>query len=115
VVDIPAPGAGTAVTVEHQGFGCDADAMRPVTSYAGAQAFDPPRAVTFQPAVHIGYRFNSKGTELARIWRHPTVSRPGTAAVRASVPGRTGQWLYVDSGPYAGYWFRDTADIDLAP
>jgi hypothetical protein len=115
VVDIPAPGAGTTVLVEHQGFGCDADAMRPATTYAGAQAIDPPRAVTFQPAVHIGYRLNSKGTELGRIWRHPTVDRSGTAAVRAAVPGRSGQWLYIVSGPYAGYWFRDTADIDLAP
>jgi hypothetical protein len=115
VVDIPAPGAGTTVKVEHQGFGCDADAMRPATTFAGAQAFDPPRAVTFQPAVHIGYRLNSKGTELGRIWRHPTVDRSGTAAVRAAVPGRSGQWLYIVSGPYAGYWFRDTADIDLAP
>jgi hypothetical protein len=71
--------------------------------------------VVFQPAVHIGYRFNSKGTELARIWRHPTVPRGGAAAMRAQVPGRSGAWLYVVSGPYGGYWFRDTADIDLAP
>jgi hypothetical protein len=89
--------------------------MQPVTSYAGGHAFDPPRDLTFQSAVHIGYRFNSKGTELARVWRHPIAPRPGSASIMAAVPGRAGQWLYVVSGPYAGYWFRDTADIDLAP
>ena len=115
IVDIPAPGHGTTVTVESQGFGCDADAMAPVTSYAGAQTFTPPRDVVFEPAVHIGYKLNSKGTELGRIWRHPTVPRDGSAAVRAEVPGRSGQWLYIVSGPYAGYWFRDSAEIDLAP
>jgi hypothetical protein len=115
IVDIPAPGSGNAVTVESQGFGCDADAMQPVTSFDGGETFDPPRDVTFQPAVHIGYRFDSKGTGLARIWRHPTVPRAGSAAVRAQVPGRTGQWLFIVSGPYAGYWFKDGADIDLGP
>jgi hypothetical protein len=115
IIDIPAPGNGTGVTVEKQGFGCDAGAMAPVTNYQGAETFDPPREVVFQPAVHLGYQFNSKGTELDRMRRHPTVPRSGTAAVRAEVPGRSGQWLYIVSGPYAGWWFRDTSDIDLAP
>jgi hypothetical protein len=113
IVDIPGPGQGSTVSVEQHGFGCGADAIAPVTSFHGAETFDPPRDVVFEPAVHIGYRLNSKGTELDRIWRHPTVSRPGTAAVRAQVPGRPGSWLYIVSGPYAGWWFRDTADISL--
>jgi hypothetical protein len=115
IVDIPDPGDGTSVNVEKQGFGCDEDAMQPVATYAGAQTFDPPQDLVFQPAVQVGYKLNSKGTELGRIWRHPTVPRSGSASVRAQVPGRTGSWFYVVSGPYAGYWFRDTKDIDPAP
>jgi hypothetical protein len=115
IIDIPDPGEGRTVTVEKRGFGCDADAMQPVTSYRGAETFNPPRDVVFEPSVHVGYKLNSRGTELDRIWRHPTVPRSGTAAVRAEVPGRSGHWLYIISGPFAGWWFPDTADIDLAP
>lgn len=115
IIDIPAPGSGSTVRVENQGFGCDADAMKPATSFPDAVKYDPPRDVIFQPAVHIGYKFNSKGTDLERIWRNPSRTRVGQASVRAAVPGRSGRWFYIVSGAYAGYWFQDTATIGLAP
>lgn len=114
-VDIPRPGSGSRIQVETNGFSCGEDAVTPVTTFGGARTWDPPRAVVFQPAVHIGYRLNSKGTELDRMWRRPTVPRNGAAAVRATPPGRAGRWLYIVDGPFAGYWFRDTVDIDFAP
>jgi hypothetical protein len=114
-VDIPAPGSGSRVHVESSGFGCGQDAITPVTTYANAVTWDPPRAVVFQPATHIGYQLNSKGAELDRIRRHPTTQRNGAAAVRATPPGRFGHWLYIVEGPYAGYWFRNDPDIDVEP
>jgi Lysyl oxidase len=115
IIDFPDPRDGRDVTVEKQGMGCDEDAMQPVTTYAGAQAYEPPQSIIFEPAVHVGYKLNSRGTELDRAWHHPTAPRTGSASVRATVPGRPGHWFYVVSGPYAGYWFRDTAEVDLAP
>jgi hypothetical protein len=114
-IDIPAPGEGHTVNVVKHGYGCGADAMQPVTTFPGAGTFDPPLALIFQPALHIGYKLNSKGTELDRIRRNPTQPVSGSASVRAQVPGRSGYWFYIVSGPYAGYWFRDTQDIDPAP
>jgi hypothetical protein len=115
IVDIPDPGSGSSVQVENNGFGCGEDAITAVTTYPDAETWEPPRDVVFQPAVHVGYRFNSRGTELDRVWRRPTTARPGAAASRATPPGRTGHWLYIVSGPYAGYWFRDSPDIDFVP
>jgi hypothetical protein len=114
-IDIPDAGDGNAVTVESLGFGCDENAMQPVTTFPDARTFDPPAEVVFKPGPHVGYRLNSRGTDLGSIWRNPDSPRSGTTAVRARVPGRAGRWIYVDSGPYRGYWFRDTADIDVLP
>jgi len=113
-IHIPNPGAGSTVTVEDHGWGCDEDAMRAVATFAGAVTFNPRRQLVFEPAVQIGYKLNSKGTELDRIWHHPTTQRSGTASARAKVPGRAGYWYYVVSGPYAGYWFPDNANVNPA-
>lgn len=115
LVDIPDPGSGSSVHLHSNGFDCGEDAINPVTTFPNAVTWDPPRAVVFQPAVHIGYQLNSKGTELDRVWRQPTAPRNGAAAVRATPPGRAGRWLYIVGGPFAGYWFRDTTDIDFVP
>jgi hypothetical protein len=115
VVDIPAPGSGSSVTSVRNGHDCGLDAVTPVITFADAVTWDPPRTVVFQPAVHIGYRLNSKGTELDHIWRRPTTARTGAAGVRATPPGRSGHWLYIVDGAYAGYWFKNDADIDVEP
>jgi hypothetical protein len=115
VVDIPDPGSGINLKLVRNGHDCGEDAITPVTTFANANVWDPPRAVVFQPAVHIGYRLNSKGTELDHIWRRPTMPRNGAAGVRTTPPGRTGHWLYIVDGPYAGYWFRNSPDIDVEP
>jgi hypothetical protein len=114
-VDIPEPGSGSSIQIESNGIGCGEDAITPVTTFPGAETWDPPRNVVFQPAVHVGYRLNSKGTELGRHWRRTTAPRNGAAAVRATPPGRGGHWLYIVDGPFAGNWFRDTANIAFVP
>jgi hypothetical protein len=115
VINIPKPGAGNGVTVERTGFSCGHDAITPVTSFGGGETFDPPRDLVFEPGTHIGYRLNSKGTELRRTVRQPTSPRFGAAAFRGTPPGRSGRWLYIVEGPYAGWWFKDSAAIDMVP
>ena len=114
-IDIPNPGEGNTVSLVNQGFGCDANAMQPVSTYPDARTFEPAANVVFDAGPHTGYVLNSVGTELDHIWRNPSSPRSGTTAVRTRVPGRPGYWIYVISGPYSGYWFRDTAAIDVMP
>jgi hypothetical protein len=115
VIDIPAPRDGNDVKVVRTGFGCGEDAITPVTTFAGGETWDPPRDLVFEPGTHIGYQLNSKGTELRRIVRRPGTPRQGAAAARVTPPGRTGRWLYIVEGPYAGWWFKDSGTIDMVP
>jgi hypothetical protein len=112
---IPEPGSGLGLRVRDQGRDCGEEAIMPVSTFLGDINWDPPRHVTFAPAVHIGYKLNSQGTTLDRDWRRNADERGGTASARATPPGRTGRWLYVVSGPFAGYWFKDSDDIRVSP
>lgn len=114
-VRIPAPGSGTAVTVLRNGRGCGPRAITPVTAFAGGETFDPPRDVTIGPGVHVGWTFNSAGTRLRRLWRDLSGARAATTTARATPPGVTGKWLYMASGPYAGYWLKQGGGVQLEP
>ncbi len=114
-VRVPDPGSGTAVKVLRNGRGCGLNAMTPVTTFAGGQTFDPPRDVRISAGVHVGWTFNSAGTRLRRLWRDLTDARAATATARATPPGETGNWLFMASGPFAGYWLKQGGGVELEP
>ena len=114
-VRIPAPGAGNALKVLRNGKSCGVNAVTPVDAFPGGQTFDPHRMVTIDPGVHVGWTFNSHGTRLNRLWRdlaHPQEARTST---RATPPGLSGQWLYMTSGPFSGYWLKQGDGVRLEP
>lgn len=114
-IRIPAPGNGNKVTVLRNGRGCSPSAMTPVTSFERGETFDPARGVTIGAGVHVGWTFNSAGTRLQRRWRDLAVERVATTTARATPPGETGHWLYMTSGPFAGYWLKQGNGIQLEP
>lgn len=113
-IRIPAPGAGHQVRVLDSGRGCGTSAMTPVTSFPTGRSFEPPRRVVIAAGVHVGWTFNSHGTRLRKLWRNLTEDRAGTTSARATPPGEAGTWLYMESGPLAGYWVRANS-VELAP
>ena len=89
--------------------------MTPVSAFEGGEAFDPPRAVSISEGVHVGWTFNSAGTRLRRLWRDLARDRAGTTTSRATPPGESGNWLYMASGPFAGYWLKQGNGVQLQP
>jgi hypothetical protein len=114
-VRIPAPGSGNKVKVLRSGRGCGPNAMTPVAVFAGGQTFDPPRGVSISAGVHVGWTFNAAGTRLRRLWRDLSGPRTGTATARGTPPGGSGHWLYMNSGPFAGYWLKQRQGVQSEP
>ena len=115
ILHIPAAGSGEGLRIDSNDSNCGEDAVAPVSTFPGAVTWEPPRQVTFDPGVQVGYKLNAQGTALDRIWRRLTEPRGGTASARATAPGRPGRWLYIASGQFAGYWFRTGDRIHVSP
>jgi hypothetical protein len=114
-IRIPSPGSTAAPVVYENGSDCGADAIAPVSSYPSGVTFEPARTVAIAEGVHVGYTFNSQGTQLRRLWLDLHAPRTGTATARATPPGQSGQWLFMATGHYAGYWLREGGGVQLQP
>jgi hypothetical protein len=80
------------------------------TAPVGVTGFSPPRSIRFAAGAHTGYRFDATGAVTAT--RTFTLSAPSGAATSQRstvVPGRSGGWLLVDNGVWAGYWIAESA------
>jgi lysyl oxidase len=114
-VRIPTAGSGRALEVLRNGRGCGGDAMSWVDAFPGGQAFDPERTVTLDAGVHVAWSFNSHGTRIRSKWQNLRVVRTSTTSHRAIPPGASGYWLYISSGPFAGYWLKQGGGVHLGP
>ncbi|HET6745142.1 MAG TPA: lysyl oxidase family protein [Candidatus Limnocylindria bacterium] len=114
-IRIPAPGSHKPLEATRFGGGCGEDAMTAVGTFAGGESFDPWRNVTMDAGVHIAWQFNSQGTRLRKLWRNLSAQRNGEASAIGTPPGETGQWLYMESGPYATYWLKAGSGVHLEP
>lgn len=112
-IRIPAPGSTRQPTVYASGNDCGVDAITPVTSFPSGVTWDPAKAVRILPGTYPGYRFNSQGTVLRSIRKSLTNERIVYASARAIVPGRTGRYLYIETGPFAGYWVKQGNGVTL--
>jgi Lysyl oxidase len=113
-IRIPAPGTGNAAHVLRNGRGCGEKASTAVSSYPSGTTF-MPREVTISAGVHVGWTFNAAGTRLRSLWKKLDGQRIGSATARATPPGQAGHWLFMASGPFAGYWLRQGDGVRLEP
>jgi Lysyl oxidase len=106
------PSSGTAVSVTATGFEC---VQPPVRNFPGATEFDPPETLWLAAGTHTGYRFSASGA--IQVQKTATIPAATTAVTLrlATVPGRTGEWFYVDSGPWNDYWLQRSSRVMLAP
>ena len=109
------PPSGTNVRVLETGGGCGREAITPASTFPGARDWDPDRTIVLQPGTFTGYTFNELATRLRS--KRLTLEEITTAqtARRARIPRQDGRWFYVTSGPWDGYWIRDTGKVDLQP
>jgi hypothetical protein len=110
---IPAVGAFPKVVAN--GADCGVDAITPVTHFEGGTRWDPPRRARIEPGPRSGYTFNSAGTVL-RVKRVNVQSERRVDVTARGIPPGTGQrYLYMTSGPFAGYWVRNGNGVALLP
>lgn len=112
---IPSPGSNSRPIVYDHGADCGTDAITPVSSYPGGVTWDPARSVSLAAGVHVGYTFNSQGTQLRHLRRNLSAPRTGTAKARAIPPGQSGRWLYMATGHFAGYWLKQGDRVRVLP
>jgi hypothetical protein len=105
-IRIPDPGSNRAPTVLSNRANCGTEAITPVSSFASGVTWNPPRDARFDAGRHTGCRFNSQGTALRCLKLTFRSGHTYDVTARANVPGQSGRWLYVTSGPFAGYWVR---------
>ena len=71
---------------------------------AAGDTYNPQYGVRFLAGTHTGYQFDSRGG----VWSSKSVSFGATTdaltSQRATIAGQGGHWIYVDTGPFAGYW-----------
>jgi hypothetical protein len=111
-VRIQLPSSGSTVSVSASGFEC---VQPPVRTFPGATVYNPPETLWLAAGTHTGYRFSASGAIQAS--KVATLSAPITAVTTAlsAVPGRDGEWFYVDSGPWNDYWMKRSSRVKLAP
>jgi hypothetical protein len=106
------PSSGTKVQVTSAGYQC---VQVPVRDFPGATDYNPPETLWLDKGTHTGYRFSASGAIQAQ--KIMTIGSPTTAVTLrlSAVPGRSGQWFYVDSGPWNDYWLKKSSRVKLAP
>jgi PKD repeat protein len=92
--------------------GMRGDVAAGVNDWPG-EAFNPSRTVSFAPGGYVGYRFNKAG-EITASLPH-TLAGPSSASTnqRAAVPTRSGNWYYITSGVFAGYWIAQSPGVTV--
>jgi hypothetical protein len=76
------------------------------------QVFDPPARVGAKRGTHTAYTFGPSGAMTAA--RTSTGwYREGDAAELRALPGQTGKWFRMTSGPWRGYWLRASSVVTL--
>lgn len=77
------------------------------------EVFSSARSVTISKGKHVGYRFDSTGRVVAA--RAYTLSRASGApsSKRAVIVNRSGVWLYITKGVWAGYWMPASSGVVL--
>lgn len=114
-IRFPAPGSGNTVKVIDHGADCGTDAVTPATTFANGDDWDPARHVAFDSGTYTGYTFNSQGTVLRQLRRQLPEPRSAQASARGTPPGRTGHWIYLAAGKFAGYWVQLGPGITVNP
>jgi hypothetical protein len=106
------PSSGSTVRVLTAGYACK---QPPVRTFPGATEFNPPRTLSMNASTHTGYRFSATGVPQEQ--KILTFSQATTAVTpRVSpVPGRDGEWFYVDSGPFNDFWLKKSSRVKLVP
>jgi hypothetical protein len=71
--------------------------------------------ITLAAGSHYGYLFTEAGATIASKWY--SLGRASGANVdrRGTLPGRTGSWVHVANGIWAGYWMRESDRAVFTP
>jgi len=76
------------------------------------QGFSPPARVGAKRGTHTAYSFGPSG-EMTAARTATGLYREGNAAEQRSLPGQTGMWFRMTSGPWKGYWLRGSSVVTL--
>lgn len=82
--------------------------VAPGHAAAAGPSPDHPRRVAFQAGTHVGFRFDADGGVVGT--KSYTLARASGASTsrRGAIPGRSGTWLYIVDGIWAGHHVRES-------
>ena len=83
-----------------------------VASMGSDQVFSPPARVGARKGTHTAYTFDASGA-MTGTRTSTGLYREGNAAELRALPGQTGQWFRMTSGPWKGYWLRASTVVTL--
>jgi hypothetical protein len=83
-----------------------------VATTGGDEAFDPPARVGARKGTHTAYTFSPSGA-MSGTRTSTGRYREGNAAELRALPGQTGRWFRMTSGPWKGYWLRASTVVAL--
>ncbi|HKO34784.1 MAG TPA: Ig-like domain-containing protein [Candidatus Limnocylindria bacterium] len=83
-----------------------------VAAVSSDQVFNPPARVGAKKGTHTAYTFDASGA-MTGTRTSTGLYREGNAAELRALPGQTGQWFRMTSGPWKGYWLRASTVVTL--
>ena len=83
-----------------------------VAAMESDQVFSPPARVGAKKGTHTAYTFDASGA-MTGARTSTGLYREGNAAELRALPGQTGQWFRMTSGPWKGYWLRASTVVTL--
>jgi hypothetical protein len=76
-------------------------------------AYSPSVSLSLGVGTNTGYKLTLDGKPTD--WKHSTLAAPTTAttSLRRTLPGQAGVWFRMTSGPWKGYWLRESDAVSL--
>jgi hypothetical protein len=83
-----------------------------IAAAGSEQVFSPPARVGVRKGTYTGYTFGASGA-MTGTRTSTGVYREGNAAELRALPGQTGLWFRMTSGPWKGHWLRASTFVTL--
>lgn len=77
-------------------------------AFPGAPPVAPTSRINLAAGSHYGYQFTEAGATIQSKWYPLAWASGANVDRRGSLPGRSGTWVRVRNGIWAGYWMRES-------
>ncbi|MGH2489003.1 MAG: N-acetylmuramoyl-L-alanine amidase, partial [Candidatus Limnocylindria bacterium] len=87
--------------------------LGPAPPAPAAESYLPWLPLVFDPGTYVGYRFNTHGGVTASLPYTLGAEHRATTTEKSTIPNQGGNWYYVTSGVWDGYWIQESPGVTL--